>query len=1184
MNYRKLFYGFFVIALFVAIFMLVGCNGGDCGYNCDGGRACGMACNGYGGCVGMPVMDGCTPVGVDACDTFGSCVGCGIENGDLEMYADKSQYLVGDSAYVYIYVSGNAANGNFAKASFISILEDTTGKAKIQREDDCIILTTTEVGSVTLEAKLGDYSATCTVQFVTAESIAQNFYIELDELQSTMFVGAEYYMSVLSGNNAVNIDQNSVVYTLSDNTANATIKGNKLTATEEGRVTVTAKYTFAGNDFYDSKTYTFSKPNVILYTEGELCVGSRVALSYEISSSEYMPNSSMYMKYSIISGNAEIIEDNGNFYIIANEEGDVTVSMKYEYDTYCLLAEKTLHFSYQGFTISSGDAALYVGSDIALSATSAIPGFDANTVKYKVVSGNATIEGNTLKAYSSGEVRISATAECNGVEMTSNELVLKFNYSGNVIASADDLQKLNNSKETHYLIADIDLSNVTSWTPIENFGGTLVGNGHTISGLNITVNNLDKSKGLFGVLTGTVQDLNLKGSITCRGEASYIGLLCGENKGTLTNVSVSGKISAPYCDYVGGIAGNSTTSRITGCTSNVEIEARNYVGGIAGHIIAVRSASVIFENNKNKGAITGESYVGGIAGRFIPEDGKNNDIITVNHVKNEADINGSKQYVGGLFGDLEGKYSYLSYDPYYSYIKLTDSHNIGVITGNDYVGGLIGYSSAYVSEVIFCTNTGDVTGNLYVGGFAGCATGTTLSGLKNSVTVTGKAYVGGIAGYAGTVDKCENNGKIIAVQYYLDTNNNPLSYVGGIAGYTEGAANCTNNVDIDVSKGGYYVGGIAGYINAYRSASKIIDTNVNHGKIKGTNCVGGIAGMFNVQGGKNNDTIIINGNKNNGIIDATGNYVGGLFGWLKGTYSYLSYDPYYSRVKITDSHNTAAVSGNDYVGGVVGYAPEYFSEMILCTSFDDVTGNMYVGGFVGYANGTHLKGLENSNTITGKAYVGGIAGYAGKVEDCTNSGEIIVVRYYLDSNNTPLSYVGGIAGFATGAVNCTNNSVIDASRCGYYVGGIIGYLHATRSADATISGNVNHGSVSGTYYVGGIAGYMTPVDGKSNATIIVSVNKNDGSISGTGNYVGGIFGYVAGDNSYLSYDNYYSYVKIIDCTNDASVSGANYVGGIAGYCGDYMIKDTIVWNTNANFGNISANKGTKKGQLYGAMK
>ena len=58
----------------------------------------------------------------------------------------------------------------------------------------------------------------------------------------------------------------------------------------------------------------------------------------------------------------------------------------------------------------------------------------------------------------------------------------------------------------------------------------------------------------------------------------------------------------------------------------------------------------------------------------------------------------------------------------------------------------------------------------------------------------------------------------------------------------------------------------------------------------------------------------------------------------------------------------------------------------------------------------------------------------------------------------------------------------------------------------------------------------------------------------------------------------------MDCTNDASVSGANYVGGIAGYCGDYMIKDTIVWNTNANFGNISANNGTKKGQLYGAMK
>ena len=122
MNYKKLFYGFLVIALFVAIFMFVGCSGSDCGFNCDGGPACGMACNGYGGCVGMPVMSGCKPVGCDACDTYGSCVGCGVKNGGLSLDSDKAQYLVTDTVYVDVSVTGSkgSVGGNFAKAIFIS--------------------------------------------------------------------------------------------------------------------------------------------------------------------------------------------------------------------------------------------------------------------------------------------------------------------------------------------------------------------------------------------------------------------------------------------------------------------------------------------------------------------------------------------------------------------------------------------------------------------------------------------------------------------------------------------------------------------------------------------------------------------------------------------------------------------------------------------------------------------------------------------------------------------------------------------------------------------------------------------------------------------------------------------------------------------------------------------------------
>ena len=653
------------------------------------------------------------------------------------------------------------------------------------------------------------------------------------------------------------------------------------------------------------------------------------------------------------------------------------------------------------------------------------------------------------------------------------------------------------------------------------------------------------------------------------------------NKGTITITGYYMDENNNKFSYVGGIAGYATG--VSDCENEVSLdvsEGGSYVGGIVGYLNAARSASEMIKNNVNLGDVKGTDYVGGIFGYMTVQTGTNHDTITVEGNKNNgALVSATGDHVGGIVGYVCGKHYYYSYGNYYAYVKLISCENKAAVEGTDYVGGIAGNANIYVSEISLCENAGDVTGNLYVGGYVGYASGTKLYSLTNNETITGKAWVGGIAGYAGKMDTCVNKGEIKITGYHLDDNHNKLSYVGGIAGYATGAVDCKNEVSLDVSECGSYVGGIVGYMDATRSASETIKNNVNLGEIKGTDCVGGIFGYMTLQTGTNHDTITVEGNKNTGSIIATGDYVGGIAGYACGRYYYASYTNYYAYFKFISCDNKAAVTGSDYVGGIVGNANVYISEISLCKNEGNITGNLYVGGFAGYANETYMSNMKNGNTVTGKAWVGGIAGYAGKIESCENTGKLVITGYELDADLNQLSYVGGIAGYATGALKCTNSADIDASIGGKYVGGLVGYLEAVRSAANAIDGNTNSGAVKGTSYVGGLFGYMTIQAGTNNDTVTANGNKNTGSVTATGDYVGGIAGYVCGRHYYASYTNYYAYVKLISCANTANVSGADYVCGIAGACGSYVNTEEAVWNMNTVSGTVTAT-GTNTSDKY----
>ena len=702
------------------------------------------------------------------------------------------------------------------------------------------------------------------------------------------------------------------------------------------------------------------------------------------------------------------------------------------------------------------------------------------------------------------------------------------------ISTVEQLKAIANTPGSYSLANDIDLGGESSWQPIENFSGYLNGNGYSIKNLTINAVNVEDI-GLFSILKGTVKDLTIENAqITARGDAGYAGIVAGTNKGTISNVTVSGNIAPEYYSYVGGLVGYNNCGKVVNCTNQATVIGANNVGGIAGSVVVNTNDAIT--SCTNEGIITGKNNVGGIAGYLTCVQQAST--YTVSNNENKNTITGDSR-IGGIFGEVYGMdYSepyFNTYKWYYCYFEISVLTNTAEITGSstgEDVGGLIGKATR-LNLMTTCENMADVTGGICVGGFVGYAPGTNIkaTGAKNNSTITGKGKIGGFAGQAGIIENAINNGEIVSTGVMVEDSNS-RAYVGGIAGYCTGLIGCENNIDIKIESNGDYVGGLAGYVVV--SASNRLDNNINYGTVTGYNCVGGIAGYLTCVQQASTYTVSNNENKNTITGDSR---IGGIFGEVYGMdYSepyFNTYKWYYCYFEISVLTNTAEITGSstgEDVGGLIGKATR-LNLMTTCENMADVTGGICVGGFVGYAPGTNIKatGTTNNNTISGTRKVGGFAGQAGIIEYAINSGEIISIG----TSDSGESFIGGIAGYCTGAIGCVNNMDIEIESAGKYVGGIAGYIIV--SSNNIVNDNTNYGSIVGKDYVGGIAGYVTCVN--SNATYRLSDNENKNIVQGN-ECVGGIVGYVYGDNN--------SYFEIVNSTNEAEIVGVEKVGGICG--------------------------------------
>lgn len=504
-------------------------------------------------------------------------------------------------------------------------------------------------------------------------------------------------------------------------------------------------------------------------------------------------------------------------------------------------------------------------------------------------------------------------------------------------------------------------------------------------------------------------------------------------------------------------------------------------------------------------------------------DGKGN---TIDYIYNKNDIR--KDYIG-LFGYTDG-----------ATIKnftLMSEKGSGKISGNDYVGFVVGYAKNSTISDVKCEYGQTLFGNNYVGGVAGKAEGTTIKCSEgNRVyngSVQGKEYVGGIVGM-WIVTKAEQIGGSTSGQARITpverSEVDGFRYVGGLVGYLD-ASGCADNLEFTP--------------RYYSSSAKDLT-------VKGTEYVGALFGVL----------------IGNGYHDKAGSTISTAIIIERGT---------------IDGNETILVS--DVTLNLVNYG-----------TGDNIVAPQVVGGLIGYIESTGLifntsyntKSIKFNFGDTTPSVLGGVVGILGKnatIENCTvqkPDGTDLISGNYTITNDVAFgtskafgTFVGGIAGFVssqagtayeTSTVGTTyifGNAVHLVNAAEIYARGFAGGLFGA-------TGDVNSKLLSGIGEDTDLFAVLTTGVRKgqratTNLGVAPSVSspfvnavggkmQNTNNVSVTGSYVGGLIGYV-GDKVTLTLKNKtlsatLEKLNIFSGKSDGtvvSVQGKEYVGGLVGY-------------------------------------
>jgi len=497
-------------------------------------------------------------------------------------------------------------------------------------------------------------------------------------------------------------------------------------------------------------------------------------------------------------------------------------------------------------------------------------------------------------------------------------------------------------------------------------------------------------------------------------------------------------------------------------------------------------------------------------------------------------------FVGGLVGVT-----------FSSSTTINNCYTTGSINGDSsYVGGLVGYQSSGV--VTNCYSSANVTGSSnYVGGLVGQIAAASLNNSYSTGSISGVRYVGGCAGYINTgasVTNCYSAGSV-----------NGTRFIGGFFGFNTGTV--TNCYSIGGVSGSQNVGGFGG-VNSFTVTNSYWDTQTS-GQSTSSGGTGKTTVLMKTTStfsgaGWDFSTWEIDADIHNGYpglrwqfaVHPSGSGTSGS-SYLISSFANLlwitlnpsSWSSYFQQTTDINADSSSWYEGFTSIGNAATpFSGTYDGD-------EHTVSNIYISrvstdviGMFGEIDQATIQdlGLVNIN-ITGNMFVGGLVGVASSctINNCSTTGNVTG-----DS-----SYVGGLVGylFSSASVsNCYSTSAVSGSSL--YVGGLVG-----RNVQSSISTSYSTGSVNGSNNnIGGLAGY-------NNYTITNCYSS--GSVSGSGVRIGGFVGFNDGGT-------------ITNCYSIGSVSGTSNVGGFIGYTSSSTVSNSF-WNTQTS-GQLTSAGGTGK--------
>lgn len=802
-------------------------------------------------------------------------------------------------------------------------------------------------------------------------------------------------------------------------------------------------------------------------------------------------------------------------------------------------------------------------------------------------------------------------------------------------------------------ISDLTIEG-TSIVGAQNVGG-IAGyiTGSTVSNCHVVLNETDGISGTYyiGGIAGYSTNTNYStfsvassvNSATGGFAGGCVGYVVG---GTFSDGTITSAITNTG-DYTGSYFGWAESFTLTNADAKCDITSRDYTGGITGYSEGGNLTNCVYE-----GTLSGRQYVGGTAGALIDASSSFKSCFS------KGKITASGDYCGGIIGVSHGG----------QIGSMADCSHFGDICGQSYIGGLIGAINNTAAPPVLHTYTDRSSSSINKTIKETIINGSNVTKGVNNCTaignITGNSYVGGLIGKETTANSYSYTTKStgVARNYWYDENWNNLGTSSRPYEYAR------NTISLSLTNS-YYSGKIEGKDNVgglygYKSGGSILN-NYAYANIYGSTNVGGIVGCISADQIENsfNTTTVKSNVANNTTISATSSNIGRIYGKadanytivgalgsaegnraftqthvilsgvvqeiiddlqngtstgtsllrLKATYVAMGWDfdtnwniqetecypykKYQAAPPVIESDlvsQATSISGNSIDGGTVYLfyknrdaistqsvnnqwtfdteALQSGAQIQIYADVEGMTPSYFTSTTVGYpGSGTEddpwriytaedLQGASNRgyykvmNDIDLTEWINENSPSTGWPAIGRNSGEAT----YIDGDghkitglwiNTTENYNGLFSNFSAGQIKNLNVEVASGKKVkgGDYTGILIG-----RNANGSIVNCSVIGEVEGTIHVGGVVGYVESTTMKS-VTFDGKVNSTSANA-----FIGGVAGQIAG----CTVDNCRSSVTI-------NTSGAdNRIGGLGGYSKggtiNKSIANTTILSTGAN--------------------